>query len=371
MIRRFELLLTMLVAYTAMVGATPSFYVQNLATIHQLLHLNLPSQLEPGVDNDTTWTYMNHPLRVCTNRYGDVSHIGYKLFHPDIVQSYPLRPVLDFIERYALEYDLTRQFAYKEIDENQFYVDFRQGNVSLLKHVKPEEPVSIQEEEHCGFVVNCGSGKHQIEVFIPYDYQLLVGTNAVELEQVIERDLERVPFRLIGDELPTRWEKATRYTADDKACVSKGSFLNDLIRSDLYLDKKDNRYHVSTDTSNLVHYVGNLLLTGCAAQPLPLIVTLNKYGYTHTEVSITLQQYLDYCQAEGCELYVGFKQVTADSLSATLFAYHPKLKYNHMLSVEVPVALIERGEGSIRGKLYAYTPLQKISRELFINTQKP
>ena len=223
----------MLVAFVSTMNAAPSFYVKSLADIHKLTQINLPDSLGIQVENDSTWSYLNKPLRVCTNRFGDVSHIGYKLFRTEWLQLDPARPVLEFIERYALEFDLQRKFAYKEIDENQFHIYFRQGDANMLRRISPDDNYSVMEEEHKGFVVTCGSGKNQVVVFVPYDYQLLRGTNAVELENVIERDINRIPFRLISDELPDRWKNVQIYSSDSLTYVSKGRFLNGMIRSEL------------------------------------------------------------------------------------------------------------------------------------------
>ena len=67
-------------AFTFKVDAAPSFYTRCLETLSKAMKLNLPDRMEADVDNDSTWHYAGKPLRVRTNTYGDVSHIGYKLF---------------------------------------------------------------------------------------------------------------------------------------------------------------------------------------------------------------------------------------------------------------------------------------------------
>lgn len=361
----------MLVAFVFETSAAPSFNVKSLADIHRLTKINLPDSLGICIDNDSTWSYLNKPLRVCTNRFGDVSHIGYKLFNTELLEGEKSRIVLEFIERYALEFDLQRKFSYKAIDKNQFIVKFRKGEVTMLHSITPDDGVSISKEEHHGFIVACGSGRHKVEMFIPFDCQLLRGTDAVELENVLERDINRIPFRQFPDTLPDRWKDHRMYVSDSLTYVTKGHFLNEMIRSELYLVKRNGKYHISTDKTNLTHYVSNVMQTGCAERPLPLLMTINKYAYKESVVETTLQQYLEYCQTEKCDLYLGFKEIKPDTVSVTLFAYQPDLVYNHMLSVEIPVSLLFSGEGRIVGKLYAYTPLKNISKELFINIDTP
>ena len=90
------------VVFTLAVNATPTYQVPNLERLAHSIGLNLPDKLEPDADYDATWSYCGRSLRVRTNAYGDVSHIGYKLFDSAWAAAHDVRPVLDFIERYAL-----------------------------------------------------------------------------------------------------------------------------------------------------------------------------------------------------------------------------------------------------------------------------
>ena len=67
-------------AFVLQANAAPSFHTQRLEALAKAIKLGLPSQLGINVDNDSTWNYAGKTLRIRTNSYGDVSHIGYHLF---------------------------------------------------------------------------------------------------------------------------------------------------------------------------------------------------------------------------------------------------------------------------------------------------
>ena len=140
-------------AFTFKVDAAPSFYTRCLETLSKALKLNLPDRMEADVDNDSTWHYAGKPLRVRTNAYGDVSHIGYKLFDSQWAVAHDARPLLDFLERYALEQDVRREGVDKAEEASRkrvTFIDyFKDGDSILfldeLNHL--EENAKAVEEE--------------------------------------------------------------------------------------------------------------------------------------------------------------------------------------------------------------------------------
>ena len=371
MIFRLDILVCMMLALALKASATPSFHVKCIKDIYEKIEIQLPDSLGPNVDNDSTWTFSGKTLRVCTNRHGDISQIGYKLFPTAFVQTFQPREVLDFVERYALEVDICRKFGYKLVDRVQLHVSFKQGEAQMLSSVTPEQALTVNEVMDHGFVVECGSGDKKVVIEIPLDYQLLIGADAVELENRFERDLDREPKVLVNDTLPTAWKSAHISKSDSALVASQGYFLQEQIRSDLYLKKgKDGVFRLDMDKLKSIRYVNNLLLTGVGDQLIPLTFTFNKYGYKKVKRQTTLQQFLSLCRAEGCQMYIGFKKVADETVSATLFALNRRLAYNHMLSLEYPKSLLESGQGQLKGVLYAYTPLQVFSKEVFTKNKK-
>ena len=369
MILRFHIALIMTTAFTLSVNAALSFRTHCLEALSKAVKIDLPDNIGENVDNDSTWNFAGKQLRVRTNVYGDVSHIGYKLFDSRWLGNYEAQPLLEFIERYALEQDVHLDGVDKVEETTRKRVVFIEGNVSMLRHRTPEMPLTIHEKERRGYSVEWGDGNQKVCMIISADYQLITGANAIELEDIFERDVCRLHPALIANTLPDSWRHSSIFRSDSFMITSNGNYLSDMIRSDLYLHKVSGENYLLLDTSKPLQSVNNILLTGHFHKEIPLELTLDKYGYLKTEMEITLQQFILYCRQENCKFYLGIKTCTDNEITATLFAVNSKMAYNHMISLHFPLSILFEGKGKVKGTLYAYTPLQNITEEFFINNK--
>lgn len=367
MTQRFHIAVITVAAFTFGVNAAPSFRIHSLETLSKAVKINLPEHIGENADNDTTWSFAGKQLRVRTNAYGDVSHIGYKLFDSNWARNYEAQPLLDFIERYALEQDVDIEKVDKAEEASKKHVTFVKGNASMLRLRTPDMPITIQEKERRGYSVIWGKGNQTISMMIPADYQLITGANAIELENIFERDVRRLAPVLIDNTLPDSWENGSISHSDTLIIASNGTYLSDMIRSDLYLHEVSGKNHILVDTSKPRQSVNNILLTGHFNKEIPIELTIDKYGYIKTNIQISLQQFIIYCRQENCKLYLGIKSYTEQAITATLFAVNSKMAYNHMISLSFPLSILYEGKGKIKGTLYAYTPLQNITEKFFIN----
>ena len=362
------ILIGMWTAFTINVSAATSFHTRCLETLAKAIKIKLPDSIGKNVDNDSTWYFAGKQLRIRTNNYGDVSHIGYKLFDSRLIKDYDMQLVLDFIERYALAQDVMEEEDKLEA-ANREYVSFLEGDVSLLNR-NPELPFAFHEKERHGYIVEWGSGKQKVCMQIPADYQLIVGADAVELENIFERNIQRIEPLLLPDTLPQAWKDSRISSADTLLIASNGNYLTDMIRSDLYLHASSGCMRILIDTLKPLQSLNNILLTGCFGQEILLELAIDKYGYAKTHMEITLQQFLSYCQQEYCRFYLGKKTYTEEMLTATLFAVNHKMAYNHMLSIQFPLSILYGKGGKAKGTLYVYTPLQNITEKFFIHDIK-
>ena len=97
MMARRAYFIWIMVAYVCVTYASPSFYTQRLKCIAQAVGMQLPDTLQPGKEYAGSWTFKQRPLRVRTNAFGDVSHIGYCLFDERMYNHYEHKVVLDFV----------------------------------------------------------------------------------------------------------------------------------------------------------------------------------------------------------------------------------------------------------------------------------
>lgn len=350
-------------AFTA--GAETSYSTKLLQCISESIELKLPDNLKPNMSVDSVTTFKGKTVHLRTNMFGEISHIGYKLFDNALVQNFSPSIVLDFIERYALELDaLKGKIDLAEITSRR-NIEFKSGNASLFKNITPLAIVSIRYEERKKIEVDISDINVNISMILPSDYQVLLGANAIELEDIIVRNLLRSPNHLISNTLPKEWENAENSYSENYIIASYGNYLSDKIRSEIYLYKNDVEKTLIIDSTKPTQSVKNILLTGCSDKIIPLELTVDKYGNSKEYISISLQQMITFFKLDGCKLYLGIKDSNNEIVEATLFAVNHLLAYNHMVSIKFPISVIYGSNDSVRGILYAYTPLQNITDKFF------
>jgi len=396
MIARRTHFIWMMVAYVCVTYASPSFYTQRLKCIAQAVGIQLPDTLQPEKEYAGIWTFKQRPLRVRTNAFGDVSHIGYCLFDERMYARYEYKSVLDFAERYALEFTLGKDEELRQRLRITDKVTCVAGSLSMLADVSPSTPVTIDQRQLRMFRIKWTlDEKTLLTLSFPADYQLISGANAIELEKMFERDVQRivpmtqedmlinwkdVPVVSLGDVVvqDVLDEKQKQFVGskdpvvygthapDGLLMANQGSYLNDQIRSDVILVQKKGRRMLYSSTMLPILSVRNLLLTGQFLTIVPLKLTIDCYGNKKQHLDgISLQQFVGLCHMEGCELYVGIKQKTDTDISATVFAVNRAMAYNHVLSVSVPLRVFQEENVPISGTLYTYIPLQNVDEKFF------
>lgn len=349
--------------------ASPAFATKRLAAIASAAGLNLPAAMAADACNDTAWAYKGRQLRVCTNAFGEVSHIGYCLFDRSLLDSCNSRIVQLFVERYALELDLRLD---KRDARARMAVDkvvCGKGNVAMLAEVTPQTPFTMEEIERRMHRIKWNIGDQALSLTIPADCQLIIGADAIELEDIFERNLKRMQKTANRDAVDGLLQ-GKRPSIADQFIINGGEYLNKLIRSDLYIVTKNGENTVMIDRRKPVHSVSNILLTGIFDREIPMRLTVNRYGYHSTRTDVTLQQFVNLCREEGCRLYVGIKEHGKESVKATVFALNGRLAYNHVLSVEFPLALLDGGDGRVEATAYVYIPLQNVTEKFFTQDLK-
>lgn len=364
-----NLLTILLLVLATLESVANTYHTKRLARVAQAIKLNLPDTLGSNKVYPRIITYQGKPLCVRTNEWGDIAHIGYDIVSREMADAMKATEVMEFIGRYLLELDLRLdgRSPYERMRIDQ--VVMVEGDVSQLRNATPETPVSVEEITRRMYRVTWTFGKKNAVMTIPADCQLILGADAVELEEMACRNLRRtVPmadFDLRGvDALLQRPGVKTQKT-EGMVIVDGGKYLSELIRGDIYLTENRGKRKLLCSPQSPTRSVGNIMLTGISEHDIPLNLTVDKYGYKADSISITLQQLVAFCQAEGCKLYFGVKTQDERTLKGTLFALNEKLAYNHVFAVEFPLAILKGEECGLRGTLYCYIPLQNVTEKFF------
>lgn len=365
-VMRKVVFLFMFFAATLQGVAELRYHSELLQRMAKATALSLPDSLGVMTDNDSTWQYKGRQLRVRTNALGDVSHIGYKIFHNQIVALYENQALFDFLERYFLELDLhlDGKTTQQRMDVDRVVV--KEGSVSMMTRVKETDPLSINYTPRRLYTVTWQVGGKPLTLSFPTDCQLMMGCNAIELENIFSRDVQRMPQCVDMGEALAPWAQVHEESSDQLKQKNYGSYLSHLIGSRIYLRMHDSQWQPDINPHSPVRSVCTLMLTGYSPQQLPLDLVIDRYGYRHEKLHVTLQQLLAYFRSEDSRVYIGIKEKTNNQLTGTLFVLNEKLGYNHVIPFTFPLSLLSGDiSAPLTAKVYAYIPLQNVTEKFF------
>ena len=316
------------------------------------------NQLLQGVHHG--YVYDNHPLTIRVNEWNEVEHIGYQLFDDLALQVQP-RVVCDFVERYLLELDLDAQMdriTRMRIDK----VVVERGSLDHIYDLCLEDRLEISKAEMLRYRVAWFRGDQcLLSLLFDMDYQLMSGCNAIELENNYLRDVKRIQ----GVEVPME-EIVIEDGDDGYAIVDGGSYLSESIRADRYYLRDAMMEWQSVCNGDKPYWsAANIMLSPLMLGDFQLDCKLDMYGYQDKGFEMDLHQWVAQTLAEGCKLFFGIKSRTPETIKGTLLCPNFSGGYCHTMSVEIPFESFDKGEGSIKGRLYVYVPLHNIDPSYF------
>ena len=365
---RLRILLIVVEVFVAQQGAANTFRTTLLERMAMAIGI-VSSELPANSDMDSIAVVKNKPIHVRTNAWGDVVHIGYSMFNSELVVQYHNPYIFDFIERYLLELDLG--LDKRNNIETRMRIDrvtMVKGSLRQLRSVTPHSDIklTIDEKERKMYRLNCTVAANDLSITIPADCQLLLGANAIELEQIFSRNVKH-SMPIAGVDTVSDLSSMRVSIAGNTLVTDGDSYMNKAIRNNLYLREDNGVRKLICSPNSPSRSVSNIMLTGVFANELPMELVLNRYGNQRETLNVTLQQFIAYCKQEGATLYFGIKELSEQVLKGTLFAYNVNLACTHMLSVEFPLSLLEGEKGKIQATAYVYIPLGHIADKFFID----
>lgn len=359
--RKFHCLIILLIisVCSPLWGAT-GFSTVRLQAMASLLSLSDIDTLSSG--EHTYFLYKSHPLTIRVNEWGEVEHIGLKLFNIHMKET-KLSKVYDFLERHLLEMNLYKGTG-QDIRLKLEHVEFETGKPETAFLLDGTETFRISYETYRKYHVEWLKGeKSLLSIRFDMDYQLLSGCDIAELEQNYLKEIRRFHVNNITFALYDSFPKKGEYFIKEG-----GSFITDLIRNDLYFRKTGNEWKLISDPSTPQKSIANILLSGWEKGDYNLAITLDMYGYREEQDTIRLNDWQQLCVQEGCTPYFGIKNKTDSIYTGTLFMVNERYGFIHMLSVSFPISTLKEGKGFIMGRLYVYIPLHNVTDSFFNNS---
>lgn len=306
-----------------------------------------------------TGSYNGKKLTVAFNAEKEITHIGYKLFAPQVKKDYP-SAVYDFLERYFLDLQCSKDGFYPEerVRDDKFL--FREGSINDVKRITPETPYSISLQDYKYYEVAWMDANDDVilDVAFPVNFELLLGMPKAEIEksmkaQLLSASSEEAPF-----ELPVLKEKETGVYMNNPV---NNYFVESLNTAVYYIKEQDGGYVPYFDNKNKWYSAANLfqgLITD--SFDYRLYIQQSLYGFETMTYTVSLKQWLDYCKENQLKVYFAVEEEREDGLKALLIAHSDLLGFNHMMSIIIPDNFITKHDAVLKATFNAYIPTQNV-----------
>ena len=216
------------------------------------------------------------------------------------------------------------------------------------------------------FRISWNIGGREVALSFPASCQLILGANAIELELTAEDDIRQMPS--MKDCID--WSSATVSQSQGLLVIEGESFISEMIRSDIFLREIDGERKLLCDSLTPTKSISNIMVTGQFCKEIPMTLRMNRYGQQVDTLEVTLQQFISFCQSEGCKLFFGIKTINQQELSGALFAPNDKLGYSHLLSVVFPLGILKGEDLTVKSTSYVYIPMNQVEEKFFNQFKK-
>lgn len=296
---------------------------------------------------------------------GETTHVGIRLFSDQTREAVGFTQVLDFLERYLLEYRLKP--SYSTIDRDL-------ANGIIIEHGHPGDLLRIIGDTATVFSLTLDAGRRYtaewelvrkpvFRLSFPASYRLLGGYEFDEAVRRLPRRLEQAAktqrCRRVVD--LSSLEKCDSVVGD--YYVARGDYcVIEAINNDRYYYVSDSLASLVYNTSYPVESLANLLTTGEISNRFTASVKMKVYGGETIELNLPLNSLINYFIKEGCKPYFGLKGVfpSSDRITALYEMINADVGYEHLMSVSFDTRTLKAKEGIIDIKLTPYLPLNDI-----------
>ena len=285
----------------------------------------------------------------------------YNLFAPEVKTEYP-SVVYDFLERYLYEIDSLQQCGesvYQRLVDDKVF--FNAGSAQSARMINPDMPLSISQTEnkHYDVVWRDSLGHTVLDISFPAQYELLLGKPKNEIEkELIDALIEEHAY-------------TSRKLSAENLLQHKEGYLTNADVSSYYVESLNTAVYYRTDDSGQTapiftdddkwHSAANLLQGHIAdVAGYRLVIEQNLYGFSKMRYTISLQQWLAYCQAMQFTTYFAVEEELEDGLKTLLVAESQDLGFNHILSVIIPDDFARNRKSVLKAVLNAYVPTHNV-----------
>ena len=268
--------------------------------------------------------------------------------------------ICSFLNRYISELEQWNEpnvSLFQKMRDDKFVL--LDGALENLSQVNDSTSFSLVRYDNKAYEASWANGNTTLlHVAFPIQYELILGMPQIEIEQHLQEYIMSAPQR----------------NAQKKGDMQLDSIAPNVYRSAprqhyqipslnncryFYKNTKDELQLIG-DSAQIEYTIANLFQNGLSKNYL-LQVSQSIYGFKHLDFTITLQQWLNYCDSEHLTCYVAIEGETDEAIQVLIVAENTDLAYNHLLSVFVPRKALGDASGTLLVKLNAFIPTHNIS----------
>ena len=300
---------------------------------------------------------LRHALNCRKNSFQEVEHLGLLLF-PQQIRNLKPSPVYDFLERYLLELNIAKDEERERL-LMQYSVTFATGTPATALTIDTTFTYTEHELEYHRYMASWEqNGKAVLQIIFPKNWQLLSGCAIPELEDNMEKKLQR-HIVLPLPPLPVEGKWMVTPLLNNKLYVSSSTPLKKGRKNG---EEKARNYVFSG--KEIAHSVANLMLADDMNHSVQLHLLVNRHNFVTDTMTVSLITFLNFCRSvEGCTPFFGIKQRKEHHTEGLLVLANKQAGFVHTLAVDIDDAILTEGKGSVTGKLMPYIPIYNIKKE--------
>lgn len=284
-----------------------------------------------------------------------------KLFPDDLKQgeqSY----VYSFIERYFSEISniKDRSFLTQKLYDDKVF--FATGSVEDIKHLSSDLPFALSCFGNRYYEATWSKGQEVVlTVIFPISYELLLGQPKHEIEKTIYDDICAADLSTL--------KSGKLESSQNLMKLANGLFQTKQIKyyqkeslsnRSYYKALPSGQFKPVLDAAFIEQSATNIFQSDTGID-FKIDVEQSLYGFESRSFTITLRQWLAYCQSRSLSVYAGIEEEYESALKLLIIAESAELGYNHMLSVMVPKKFLADSHNTVfSAKLNAYIPTHNV-----------
>lgn len=293
-----------------------------------------------------------------------------KLFSPEMKEAAPKSQavVMNFMERYfsALKSQKQTSVQTKMADDKVY---FRKGTLSVLSQITDTMPLSISLVDKHYEVTWLKDNLPFINVVFPAQYDLLLGMKKDEAVNRFRDTVTASPRKAIPKAVPSNLLMTTDSLYQTRSDTLEIASLTDA----LYYNKVRDEYRPVYDTKHPEYSAANLFHGLIPNKDYRIYVDQSVYGMKTINYTLSLRQWLYYCDEWGLKVYFAVEEQREDGMLALVIAQSKELGFNHMLSVVIPDKFITDTNAVLKIRMIPYIPINNVKnlfQEEYVNHKR-